>query len=134
MNLKKADADMTTAQLLISSAGNPGNDEALYDLAAYHAQQAIEKALKFLLVEKYGEDESARHFRTHKIYDLIGMLETHGYCVSDELKEMAITITDWEAESRYNDNLVATTNEIKKAIRLYSELREGLDTDPEETE
>ncbi len=44
MNLKKAMDDIIAAKLLLSSSGNPTNYEGLFDLAAYHIQQGIEKA------------------------------------------------------------------------------------------
>jgi HEPN domain-containing protein len=40
--LQKADSDLATAQLVLSSDGP-------YDTACYHAQQAIEKCLKAIL-------------------------------------------------------------------------------------
>ena len=124
MNLRKADADIAAAELLLSPLGNPSNDEALLDLAAYHIQQGIEKLLKYRLHELHGADDTAGAFRTHKIYDLINMLEEqYEEVLPADLKKMAITITDWEAESRYNDNLTATREEMEAAIRIYRGLR-----------
>ncbi len=45
--LARAEADIRIARILLSPEGNPENDEMITDQAAYHAQQAIEKALKY---------------------------------------------------------------------------------------
>lgn len=41
MKLKKAKDDIVAANLLMKPENNPTNDEGIYDLAAYHAQQAV---------------------------------------------------------------------------------------------
>ena len=46
-----------------------GNEKATKGIAAYHAQQAIEKILKFEIY-KVDPDISPRKMYTHKIYDL----------------------------------------------------------------
>lgn len=124
MRLERADADIQLAEKLISPTWNPTNDELLYDMAAYHTQQGIEKLLKYILHDIYGMDESIRKFRTHKIYDLIAILEEdYSYNVSDKLMEMSIKITDWEAQSRYGDDIVATREDIAAAIQIYHDMR-----------
>lgn len=52
MKLERADADIQLAEKLLSSQWNPSNDELMYDMAAYHAQQGIEKLLKFSFATK----------------------------------------------------------------------------------
>ena len=127
MKLERADADIRLAEKLCSSEWNPSNDEMMYDMAAYHAQQGIEKLLKHILHDIYGMDETSRKFRTHKIYDLISMLEEdYSYTVPDELTEMSIKITDWEAQSRYGDDIVARREDILRAVEIYQRIREHL--------
>ena len=55
-------ADIATVKYLLSVEGNPNNNEAMYNIASYHAQQAVEKALKFYLREIFGEDENDRAY------------------------------------------------------------------------
>lgn len=62
MKLERADADIQLAEKLLSSQWNPSNDELMYDMAAYHAQQGIEKLLKYILHDIYGMDEGSRKF------------------------------------------------------------------------
>lgn len=57
MLLDRADRDIYNAKLLISPSGNPSGDELLDDMAAYHVQQGIEKALKYTLNTICGLDE-----------------------------------------------------------------------------
>ena len=49
MNINRIKADITTAKLNCYPVGNPSNDEFMYDISAYHTQQAVEKCLKYLL-------------------------------------------------------------------------------------
>lgn len=44
MLIDRADRDIYNAKWLISSTGNPSNDELLNDMAACHVQQGIEKS------------------------------------------------------------------------------------------
>ena len=71
MNIKRIEADIQTAKYNISDSNNPTNDEFLYDIAAYHTQQAIEKTLKYYLHNVYGEDDTSKPFRTHNISTLL---------------------------------------------------------------
>ncbi len=122
MNLKKAMDDITAARLLLSPASNPTNDEGLFDLAAYHIQQGIEKALKHLLHDHYGMDDTTRKFRTHDLAALIFLVEGYGFQVSNGLKRRASDISDWETNSRYGGNLLIEKREMEEAITLFYEL------------
>ncbi|MGN1098245.1 MAG: HEPN domain-containing protein [Clostridia bacterium] len=119
--LNRAEADITIARLLLSPAGNPTNDEMITDQAAYHVQQAIEKALKYQ-TELLG----IPYKKTHNLIGLIVELENNGFSVSDELKRKAFIISDWEASSRYNDNFFASRNDISEAIALYFDLKSSI--------
>lgn len=124
MLLERADADIQAARLLLSSVGNPTNDERMTDLAAYHAQQAIEKLLKYVLHDGIGADNIAREFKTHNLFYLIDRIERESdFIVPDSLKEMADEITDWEANSRYGESFVSEKNKIQSAVEVYGQLR-----------
>lgn len=127
MRLDKAEADIYLAKLALSPIGNPTNDEMLIDLAAYHVQQGIEKALKHILSDICGFDETSRQYRTHNITTLIMLVETHcNFAVSDDLKLNAHDITSWEANSRYNDCMVTAKSDILNAIKLYDSLKKQI--------
>ncbi len=116
--LDRAEADIAISRLLLSPEGNPYNDEMITDQAAYHVQQAIEKALKFQT-----EMMGIEYRKTHNLIGLIAELEKHGFKVSDELKSRAFLISDWEASSRYNDDFFVVKEDIETAIALYEQLK-----------
>lgn len=125
MNLNRIKADIQTAKNGISSAGNPTNDEYMYDISAYHAQQAVEKCLKYFLHEMYGADDTTKRFRTHNISSLLLMLDNYDKSFLDEHKElveMSDEITSWEATTRYGEDIVATRATIEKALVLAEAL------------
>lgn len=127
MNINRIKADIKTAETLCSPVGNPTNDEYIYDLAAYHTQQAVEKCLKYYLHDVYGEDDTARSFKTHNISTLILMLNKYGHQVSNELISMSDELTGWEASSRYGESLISTRENILKGINLAKGLYQDIE-------
>lgn len=115
--LARARADIEISKILLTDEGNPTHDEMITDQAAYHTQQAIEKALKYQL-----EMMGIEYRKVHNLAGLIPQLENAGFPVSDELKEKAYIISDWEASSRYNDDFSAVKSDIEDGIHLYEEL------------
>ena len=111
MNIKRIKADLETAKKLTDASGNPTNDEYLYDIAAYHTQQAVEKSLKYCRHNVYGEDDTAKRYRTHNISSLLLMISEYDVNFlrdNAEIVKMSDEITGWEASSRYGESLVAT--------------------------
>ncbi len=125
--LRRADADIQMAQYAISPEWNPSNDECMVDMAAFHVQQAIEKALKYLLQTEAGVDEETKGYKTLDITFLIKWTEeVTAFTVPEKLKIMADTITEWESASQYGGSYASMVADIKKAITLYHELREKI--------
>ncbi len=125
MLLDRADRDVYNARLLISPTGNPDNDELIDDIAAYHVQQGIEKALKYALFSIGGLDETSRTYRTHSIPTLIDLVQENcGFTVPERLILASNDITGWEANSRYGEDPVAMRDEIMEAIEMYEELKQ----------
>lgn len=119
MNIHRIRADITTARNNLSHEGNPTNDEYLYDVAAYHAQQAVEKTLKYFLHNVYGVDDTSKQFKTHNISTLLIMINSHdANFISNhqKLADLSDEITSWEASTRYGENLVATKNTIIEVL------------------
>lgn len=119
--LSRAESDIMIAKLLLSPEGNPTNDEMITDQAAYHAQQAIEKALKYKT-----ELMGIEYRKTHNLVGLIADLKNNGFEVSSELKEKAVEISGWEASSRYNDDFIVVKADIENAIELFDRLKESI--------
>lgn len=116
--LERAEADIHIAKLLLSPLGNPTNDEMITEQAAYHIQQAIEKAMKYQ-TERLG----IPYKKIHNLSGLIADLEMNHFIVSVELKSKAYMISDWEASSRYNDDFFVLKKDLEDGIRLYEELK-----------
>ena len=124
---KEIAVDVRLAKYSISAEGNPANDEAMINAGAYHAQQAVEKCLKFYLRDVFGEDETDRRFRIHDISTLCTRLkDRYDFSVDNGLFEMADDITEWEANSRYNHSLVTERTKIEKAILLAENIIDKL--------
>lgn len=123
ISLRLVKADLQTAKNNLSPAINLTNDEYLYNIAAYHVQQAVEKCLKIILHQYYGADDNSRVFRTHNIAALLGMIEDFSDSgqdcpvqISDYLRIMSADLTMWEASSRYNDDIVILRESIETVI------------------
>jgi HEPN domain-containing protein len=86
--LRLAKADLAIAQMV--------NDERIAaEILVFHAQQAIEKALKALLVQRQVEFP-----KTHSIGMLLNLCKGAGYDVPDDLGETA-TMTVYAVAARY---------------------------------
>ena len=119
--------DIKVARFLLSPVGNPSNDEYMYNLAAYHAQQAVEKALKAYLRDVYGEDESKRTFKIHEMPELRRRLEDeYHHEVHPVIARNADLITSWEASSRYGHSLVRMRDKIETIIDAAECLAEDI--------
>ncbi len=119
----RAIGDLYVAKLLTSPKGNPSNDEGVLDIAAYHVQQGIEKELKHIMHDICGVPDDTRVFRTHVIDDLIDQVETQtSFVVPDDVKEIALNLTNWEAQSRYPNSIASTLDEITTAIEIFEDL------------
>ena len=135
LTLKLIKGDITTAKMCISPIINLFNDESLYSISAYHTQQATEKCLKIMLVHHYGIDESIKRYRTHDIPDLLAFLnecaeETHSpipISIPNVITELSIEIKEWEANTRYNDNMVILRKNILQVLnaceKMYKDLK-----------
>jgi HEPN domain-containing protein len=86
--------------------------KVLYETLCFHAQQAVEKALKAVLIAN-----KIPSTKTHNIGTLIGMLPAHVE-LSEELKEAA-ELTTYAVMARYPGDLEPVTeDEDLEAIGL----------------
>lgn len=126
LSSREINADLVLAKYSISPEGNPTNDEAIINEAAYHTQQAIEKYLKFYLRDVYGEDETQKRFQTHNIATLATRLADYGHKVPKEIINNADELTEWEANSRYGHSIVTTKIKIAEMLDLADKLLEDV--------
>lgn len=116
-----ARADIRTSKSALEAVkGKEGNEKATKGIAAYHAQQAIEKILKFEIY-KVDPDISPRKMYTHKIYDLCAIAESYKIKIPKEIKDNAYKYSDWEAAGRYDLHFSVRMDSIEKALRLAEE-------------
>lgn len=92
-------------------------DDAYVDDCCYNLQQCIEKTLKFI-VEMTGKE----YVKSHDIRAQLNILQDikNKLPYEKELRDMAWTINEWEASSRYKDNFVALQDDIDCAMK-YAE-------------
>ena len=94
-----------------------GNEKATKAIAAYHAQQAIEKILK-AEIYRADPDINPRKMYTHKIYDLCDIAQTYGIKIPKGINEKSYIYSDWEVAGRYDLHFTVRTDSIKKALQL----------------
>ena len=92
------------------------------NIAAYHIQQAAEKLIKIQIYDSAETIENSRIF-THNIEALLAYAEERGIEISvpDYIRENALTITRWEAGSRYGLGLSIRIDTLEKCLNIVSE-------------
>lgn len=112
--MERARRDLRAARLLLR--------EGLYNEAAFHAQQAAEKALKALLVAN-----GVRPPKTHSIERLLSLLEQH--IDANAFYEIEVDVlTDYAVETRYpgpfldHDEATYAVEVAERAVELASRL------------
>lgn len=90
--LRKADSDLAAARTLADDADQ---DDAV---VGFHAQQAVEKALKAVLSTALGDDPP----RVHDISLLLRLLANHGVEVPPHLTAGRL-LSPWAVTMRYDD-------------------------------
>lgn len=126
MNYRIINTDIITSNNYLKPQFNPSNDEYFIDISAYHAQQAVEKILKFHLFENYGINEKIYSYRTHDILSLINNIDKFDKnfkIKNKDLVVMADEITSWAVKTRYGKSYLGTVEScLKIAERLFDEL------------
>lgn len=109
--LAKAQRDLDSAQRLL--AGSP----PFRDTAAYHCQQAAEKALKALLTAL-----AVPFPKTHDLTTLVGLLEAHAQAAK-RWREAAVVLTPYATLFRYPDACPEpSSDDAEEALSLATTL------------
>lgn len=84
----------------------------MQNMAAYHVQQAIEKVIKQLIIDKrgYGNIE-------HDIERLIQDAKTEEISIPDWVEENSYEISKWATTIRYNSNFKTNRDSIFEYIK-----------------
>lgn len=106
-------------------------DEIEIEIAAYHLQQALEKAMKHLIII-IGSD----YPRTHEIKHLWSQLDALGYTPPEWIWEHRRLLTDFSDKTRYGERLISTQREVMEFIPLLEEyiwqIDQNFTDDPED--
>ncbi len=116
--LSYAKADIRAAQSALKAVKNKeGNEKATKGIAAYHAQQAIEKIIKSEIY-KTNPCVNPRQMYTHKIIDLCSIAGQNGVKVPNAVVRNAQMYTDWEAAGRYDLHFSVRIDSLRKLYKL----------------
>lgn len=99
LSIRKAQEDMVLLEKIVD------DDDISSEIVGFHAQQAIEKLLKALLVSKI-----IPFRRTHDLGELLDIFSENGIEVPDTLCDID-DLTPFAVEYRY-DLLIPTNNEV----------------------
>lgn len=107
---RSARLDFETAKKLWET---PWDDEMILNNAAYHLQQAVEKALKGAL-----ECVGVTVPNTHKITKLLAMTADNGanLVITDWIDDHSEMLSEWEAEARYNVDFIVEKRKLGRAM------------------
>ncbi len=104
-----AKADHAIAKLTVSSM----QDELSINIAAYHAQQAIEKLMKAML-----NLEGVAYPATHNISLLIDVAQEKEVHFPDWLDDITFLLNGWATQTRYNASFVASRRDVTRILAL----------------
>ncbi len=86
--------------------------EAVYEDLCFEAQQAAEKAIKALLVQR-----RIRFPRTHDLLDLLALLERAGLAIPDEIHQTG-RLSQYAVTTRYPGPAALTRDHYTEAVDL----------------
>ena len=111
--LDRAKADLITATTMLKNT----NDDVFVDIAAYHAQQCIEKAVKFLIGL-----EGKTYIADHRLSVIIEDLSDEE--VKGIVDDIGISIDSWATTARYKSTIAASAKEVTAILDICVKLLE----------
>ena len=108
--LEKPDHDRRIAALAIEQT------PPITDVAAFHAQQAVEKLLKAYLVYKYQEFE-----KIHDLGELVALCSSHDASFAD-LRDQASVLTPFAVRFRYPGPADPTVEQVHAALGIVNDI------------
>jgi HEPN domain-containing protein len=104
--LDRAKLDLESCTMFLEKAES---DELFQDLAAYHIQQAVEKALKFWLSML-----GVHYPKTHDVLVLIDKLEGVKQAIPEWLYKNGDLLNEYATKTRYSASIIGTKNKIRE--------------------
>ena len=116
--LSLAQADVEVSELILGTT----NDELKQNMAAYHTQQAIEKIIKQLIIDKRGFGNIE-----HDPGQLVADAKSEGIVVPEWVEENSYEISRWATTIRYNSNFKTNRDSIDSFNKLIKEWLEAFE-------
>ena len=116
--LSLAQADVEVSELILGTT----NDELKQNMAAYHTQQAIEKIIKQLIIDKRGFGNIE-----HDLGQLVADAKSEGIVVPEWVEENSYEISRWATTIRYNSNFKTNRDSIDSFNKLIKEWLEAFE-------
>ena len=110
--LSLAQADVEVSELILGTT----NDELKQNMAAYHTQQAIEKIIKQLIIDKRGFGNIE-----HDLGQLVADAKSEGIVIPEWVEENSYEISRWATTIRYNSNFKTNRDSIDSFNKLIKE-------------
>ena len=104
-------------------------DEYAVTAASYHIQQAVEKAMKGLILLN---GESPEY--THNIAKLTAQCDRLGVELPEQINDIADTLTLWESTVRYDPFVSFKQSKYDSAKEVYQKLHEKLSAELKQIE
>ena len=114
--LSLAQADVEVSEMILGTT----NDELKQNMAAYHTQQAIEKIIKQLIIDKRGFGNIE-----HDLGQLVADAKSEGIVIPEWVEENSYEISRWATTIRYNSNFKTNRDSIDSFNKL---IKEWIDT------
>ena len=109
--LDRAKADLISAKVVLENT----SDDVFVDVAAYHAQQCIEKAVKFLIGL-----EGKTYVADHRLSVILEDLSDEE--VKKLVDEIEISIDSWATTARYKSTIAASAKEVTNIFEVCEKL------------
>jgi HEPN domain-containing protein len=114
----RAKADLVTANTML---GNATSEDVFIDIAAYHAQQCIEKSIKFLI-----GIEGKTYIGDHRLSVILEDLSDAE--VKEIVENIEINIDSWATTARYKLSIAASKKEVTEILKTCEKLVNIIET------
>jgi len=115
--LDRAKADLITAETMLKNT----NDDVFIDIAAYHAQQCIEKAVKYLIGL-----EGKTYVADHRLSVILEDLSDEE--VNEIVDKIEISIDSWATTARYKSTIAASAKEVTAILGVCKKMIEVVES------
>jgi len=110
--LDRAKLDLGAAKIMLNQVST---DEAYVDICAFHCQQCVEKAVKYLITLQGGSYSSDYRIEYY-------MPDLKDCELKTMIGSIGVDINSWATQARYCDFILASKREVDTVIELCEKL------------